>query len=86
MDPVTATFLIGISDTPYIRLEDTSIGQVSTCTFVLTGEASTNTNFDCQCQPGSTGRYVYVYMDESVEYLYISEVQIYGDPELGEGM
>ena len=84
VSPDAATIHIGISDTPYIRLADSIVGQLSICTS-LTG---TDTILDCQCQPEATGRYVFVYMDESVgqTHLHISEVQICGDPELAEGM
>ena len=79
VNPTDADVHIGIADTPYSILEVSAVNQLSNCT-TLPGPASRNTEVESDCQPGATGRYVYVYMNTTaLSTLNIFEVWIYGD-------
>ena len=74
--PANSDVLIGLGGTPCTTLDASTAAQLSSCAN-LTGPLS-HSSHECQCQSGSSGRYVYVYLGGSPETLHIHEVEIFG--------
>ena len=80
MRPNTDPVHIGLGDTPYSVMEASVAGQLSVCTPppVSLGQIK-----EYQCQPGTSGRYVYVYWQgiPKPNEVDLSEIMVYGEPD-----
>ena len=76
--PGDAAVHIGLSYNFY-RFLDASVVKLSNCTS-LSGPLAQGADHECECQSGTSGRYVYVYMQgrSGVSQLDIWEAQLYG--------
>ena len=77
---------IGIGDAAYSLLDASVANHLSKCT-TLPGPWGIDTHIETiQCQPGASGRFLYVYMDYHRSWGYnqlrIREIQLYGCPEV----
>ena len=72
---------IRVSDRPRASLDASVAAQLSICTDLPPGVGA-NIEFERQCQPGTSGRYVYVYMQggPGTNRMNVYEVEVYGDP------
>ena len=78
--PSDAVVHIGLSYNPYSLLNDPSdVEQMSNCTS-LPGPLAQGVDLERQCQPGVSGRYIYVFIEGKIgnSQLDIWELQMYG--------
>ena len=70
---------IGLSDTPHTTVDASIVSQFSNCTSMVDPNPSETKDLESSCQSRASGRYVYVYVEQS-EALDISEFRVYGSP------
>ena len=69
-----------LGHTPYSMLDVSYAGQLPNCTS-LHGPVPVDTEIESFCDPGASGRYIYVYLNTTVvSSLYVFEVWVYDDP------
>ena len=71
---------ISLGHTPYSMLDVSYARQLPNCTS-LHGPVPVDTEIESFCDPGASGRYIYVYLNTTVvSSLYVFEVWVYDDP------
>ena len=72
---------IGVGDAAYNLLDASVASHLSKCNILL-GPVAIDTDLEIQCQPGASGRFLYVYMEYfsivSTNDMHVREIQIYG--------
>ena len=69
------TIHIGVGDTSHSHLNSSVVGQLINCASRLLLNSNI-TELECQCQPGSAGRYVYLYTAKRSIHMDVYEVQV----------